>query len=131
MMSANVACNVRQFGAIADGETVTTAQLQSAIDTCGANGGGTVLVPAGAYVTGSLKLRSHVTLHLEAGATLLGSHIPEHFPIWASDWEGPGVKPGRMPLIGGENLDNVAITGRGTIDGRGRMWWDSQRLEPR
>ena len=122
--------NVRQFGAPGDGETPATAQLQAAIDACASAGGGTVLVPAGGYVTGTLWLRSNVTLHLESGATLLGSQRPDDFPLWASEWEGPGVKPGRAALICGENLDNVAITGRGTIDGRGRMWWDSQRLEP-
>lgn len=122
--------NVRQFGAVADGETRTTEQLQAAIDACAKAGGGTVLVPAGEYVTGTLWMRSHVTLHLEAGATLLGSHEPDDFPIWSSEWEGPGVKPGRASLICGEGLENVAITGRGAIDGRGQMWWDSQRLEP-
>jgi polygalacturonase len=125
-----VTFNVKQFGAVSDGETPTTAQLQSAINACGAAGGGTVLVPAGGYVTGTLWLRSRVTLHLEAGATLLGSQRPDDFPVWSSRWEGPGVKPGRAALICGENLDDVAITGRGTIDGRGRMWWDAQRREP-
>ena len=125
-----VTFNVKQFGAAGDGETLATAQLQAAIDTCARGGGGTVLVPAGGYVTGTLWMRSRVTLHLEAGATLLGSERPDDFPIWASEWEGPGVKPGRAALICGEGLEDVAITGRGTIDGRGRMWWDSQRREP-
>jgi polygalacturonase len=125
-----VAFNVKQFGATGDGETRATEQLQAAIDTCARGGGGTVLVPAGGYVTGTLWMRSNITLHLEAGATLLGSTTPDDFPIWSSAWEGPGVKPGRAALVCGEGLENVAITGRGTIDGRGQMWWDSQRQEP-
>jgi polygalacturonase len=124
--------DVTQFGAVRDGETNTTAQLQAAIDACGSGEGcgGTVLVPAGRYVTGSLSLRSNVTLHLEAGAVLLGSQNVNHLPLWSSRWEGPGVKPARAPLIGGEGLENIAITGRGTIDGRGQIWWDAQRREP-
>src|SRR5438045_1935566 len=104
--------DVTQFGAIRDGETNTTAQLQSAIDHCAAAGGGTVVVPAGRYVSGSLSLRSNVTLHLKAGAVLLGSQHFDDFPVWSSRWEGPGVKKTRVPLIGGEGLENIAITGR-------------------
>jgi polygalacturonase len=121
---------VQRFGAAADGETNATAQLQAAIDACAQGGGGTVIVPPGKYVTGTLWLRSNITLHLEAGATLLGSNRPDDFPLWSSDWEGPGVKRGRASLICGENLDNIAITGPGTIDGRGQTWWDSQRKDP-
>src|SRR3954469_6459794 len=122
--------DVTKFGAIGDGETVTTAHLQAAIDTAAAAGGGTVGVPAGRYVTGSLWLRSNITLHLDAGATLVGSARFDAFPIWPSRWEGPGVKPGRAALICGEGLENVAITGRGTIDGRGQIWWENQAKQP-
>ena len=72
-------CDVAEFGAIPDGETLTTAQLQSAIDACAHAGGGTVIVPAGNYVTGTLWLRSNITLHLEAGATLLGTSTNKPF----------------------------------------------------
>src|SRR3954464_1587221 len=111
---------VLQFSAVPDGRTLTTTQLQSAIDACGAAGGGTLLVPAGRYVTGTLWMRSNVTLHLDEGAVLLGSDRVDDFPICGSEWEGPGVKPGRASMICGERLKNVAITGRGTIDGRGQ-----------
>src|SRR5262249_28481439 len=122
--------NVLDFGALPDGETLTTKQIQRAIDTCGTLGGGTVLIPSGNYVTGTLWLRSNLTLHLEAGATLLGSQNFDAFPKWSSQWEGPGVKQGRAALICGEGLENIAITGRGTIDGRGKIWWESQLKEP-
>jgi polygalacturonase len=122
--------DVKQYGAVGDGETLTTAQLQAAIDACGNAGGGTVVIPAGQYVTGALWLRSNVTLHLESGATLLGSQRFDDFPKWSSKWEGSGVKLSRASLICGEGLENIAITGRGTIDGRGKIWWDSQRREP-
>jgi polygalacturonase len=129
-MSTIAAYNVRQFGAAGDGETPATAQLQAAIDACGRAGGGTVLVPPGGYVTGTLWMRSGVTLHLDAGATLLGSQRVDDFPVWNSDWEGSAVKIGRAPLICGEGLRDVAVTGPGTIDGRGQMWWDSHACEP-
>ena len=125
-----MAYEVSHFAAIADGVTNTTPHLQAAIDTCATKGGGTVIVPAGTYVTGTLWLRSNITLHLEAGAILLGSDNFDDFPIWSSRWEGDAVKKGRASLICGEGLENVAITGRGIIDGRGQIWWDSQRREP-
>jgi polygalacturonase len=118
--------DVKDFGAIADGSRTTTRELQAAIDACAAAGGGTVYVGAGRYVTGSLWMRSNLTLELDAGATLLGSEDFADFPEWQSKWEGPGVKPSPAALICGEDLDNVAVTGRGTIDGRGKVWWDAQ-----
>src|SRR5438093_6291884 len=72
--------NVRDFGTIADGETNTTRNLQAAIDAAANAGGGTVFVPAGKYVTGTLWLRSNINLHLDAGATLLGSQTADDFP---------------------------------------------------
>ena len=77
---------------------------------------------AGAYVTGALFLASHVTLHVDAGATLLGSQAPADYPIISSRWEG-SEQLTHAPLIGGRDLESVAVTGRGTIDGRGQCWW--------
>ena len=65
--------SVRDFGAAGDGATLDTQALQAAIDACAQTGGGTVFVPPGKYLTGSLFLKSRVTLHLDAGATLVGS----------------------------------------------------------
>jgi polygalacturonase len=116
--------NVLDCGAVRDGSSPTTAAIQKAIDQCGEAGGGTVLVPAGNYVTGTLWMRSHVNLHLDSGATLLGDQDIASFPLWASEWEGSRVKPMHAAMIAGEDLDGVAITGRGTLDGRGQKWWD-------
>ena len=105
--------DVRKFGAVADGETNTTSQLQAAIDACGLAGGGTVVFPAGQYVTGTLWLRSNVTLHLEAGAVLLGSQRFDDFPKWSSKWEGPGVKQSRAALIcSGDKSTCTSSSGR-------------------
>ncbi|MCS7033642.1 MAG: glycoside hydrolase family 28 protein [Phycisphaerae bacterium] len=122
---------ITRFGAVGDGETRNTRQIQATIDAAAEAGGGTVVVPAGTFVTGAIELRSNITLHLEPGATLLGSGKPEDFPLWRSRWEGAAdpsktSQPGRRPLIGGEGLRNVAITGRGTLDGNGRWWWQNR-----
>ena len=114
--------DVRDFGAAGDGRTLDTGAIQSAIEACGSAGGGTVLFLAGAYVTGSLTLRSHVTLHLEAGAILLGSEDPADYPLVRSRWEGVEQET-HAPLIGGSSLEGIAVVGRGTVDGRGEGWW--------
>jgi polygalacturonase len=84
------AFEVTQYGAVGDGKTSATDALQKAIDACGAAGGGTVLVPAGRYVTGALTLRSHVRLHLAPGATLMASTRTEDFPAICRMWPSPG-----------------------------------------
>ncbi len=114
--------DVRDFGAIGDGLTLDTQAIQEAIAACDTAGGGTVCFRAGAYVTGALFLRSHVTLHLEAGAVLLGSEDPADYPIIHSRWEGVEQET-HAPLIGGCQLEGIAIAGRGTVDGRGAAWW--------
>jgi polygalacturonase len=119
--------NVLETGAIADGVTSCTAALQKAIDLCGQKGGGTVFIPAGQYVSGTLWMRSHVTLHLDAGATILGDTNPAAFPIWQSKWEGTVALPAHAPLIAGEGLTKIAISGRGILDGRGPTWWEAFR----
>jgi polygalacturonase/pectin methylesterase-like acyl-CoA thioesterase len=116
--------NVRDFGAVPDGQTNDTAKLQAAIDACGAGGGGTVVVPPGNYVTGTLWMRSNVTLDIESGATLLGSQNAEEYPQWTSQWEGKKAVGGRAAMICGEGLENVSLVGHGVIDARGQFWWD-------
>lgn len=122
--------NVRHFGAVGDGDTSATAAVQRAIDAVASGGGGTVVVPAGGFVVGSLRLRSHVNLHLDAGATLLGSRNVHDFPEWVSRWEGPDAPRRRAAMLYGEGLEDVSVTGRGTIDARGDHWWALQRAAP-
>ncbi len=118
--------NVRDYGALGDGQALATPGLQAAIDACSRAGGGTVHVPAGHYVTGPLTLRSDITLHVGAGATLLASEDVSDYPVIRGRWEGVEQEV-YAPLIGGSGLCNVALTGRGTIDGRGACWWRRQR----
>lgn len=114
------------YGAAGDGVTPDTAAMQSAINACAERGGGTVTVPAGRYLTGALVLHDDITLHLEAGATLLGIQDTAAYPVIQSRWEGVEQLT-YMPLIAGQGLKNIAITGRGTIDGQGNYWWAAHR----
>jgi polygalacturonase len=116
--------DVTRFGAASDGSTLATAGLQRAIDACGAAGGGTVLLPPGRYLTGALFLRSHVTFHLSAGATLLATPDPEHYPTLKGREEGL-ERTVHASILTGQDLENVTISGRGTIDGQGEWWWDA------
>lgn len=103
--------DVTAFGAKADGHTLNSASIQAAIDFVSANGGGRVVFGPGKYVTGTIYLKSGVTLHLESGAAILGS-------VNAWDYtKDPYV--GWTAMIFAIKQDNVGITGEGTIDGRG------------
>jgi polygalacturonase len=111
--------NVRDLGAVPDGKTLCTAAIQQAIDRCSESGGGTVNLPPGTWLSGTLFLKNNVTLYLEAGSTLLGSADPKDYPeniVKTRSYTDNYVK---QSLIAGENVQNVAIRGRGTIDGQG------------
>ncbi|MEX0654637.1 MAG: glycosyl hydrolase family 28 protein [Phycisphaeraceae bacterium] len=105
-----------------------TAQLQQAMDACAAAGGGTVVVPPGRHEVGTIRLRSHVHLHLQAGATLLASDEPAIFPVLEMMTEGNGEL---TALVLADDVVNVTITGPGAIAGRGvgaMSWHDAKKL---
>jgi len=118
--------NVRENGALGDGQTLDSPAIQSVIEACAARGGGTVYLPAGRYLAGSLFLRDNISLHLDSGAVILGSENPADYPIVHNRWEGKHQDT-YAPLIAGQNLKNVSVTGRGTIDGRGGIWWQAKK----
>ena len=113
--------NVRDHGAKGDGKTLDTTALQAAIDACHRDGGGTVLVPAGTFHIGTVELKSNVTLHLAAAATLLGSadgkqyHAVDAIPLRGDSTLGDG----NWALIFAVDAKNVTIEGSGLIDGQG------------
>jgi polygalacturonase len=118
--------NVKDWGAVGDGSVLDTQAIQAAIDSASDAGGGTVFFPAGKYLSGSIFLRSSITLNLEAGAVLLGSQDPAVYPVVDGRWEGSDQKT-HASLIAGDDLNNIAVVGRGTIDGQGDAWWDRHR----
>src|ERR1035437_10140102 len=101
--------NITGYGAVADGKTNNTNVIQKAIDDASAGGGGRVEVPSGRFVTGVITLLSNVELHLDDNAFLLGSTLRADY--------GPGKA---SPLIVSNHQHHIAITGKGTIDGRGQ-----------
>lgn len=112
--------NVRAYGALNDSSRTTTSHLQAAIDAAHEAGGGTVLIPPGVYRSGTLFLKDNVSLHVQAGATILGS--PELADYVEMTW---GHNKDRQPyhLIVIKDAQNVAIEGGGTIDGNGPAFW--------
>lgn len=101
--------DVRNFDARGDGKVADTAAIQKAIDAAFATGGGTVLFPRGTYLSGSVQLRSRVTLHLEKGATLLGSPTRADY-----------FKLNFFALVWADSAEDIGISGAGTLDGNGK-----------
>ena len=114
--------DVRDYGAIGDGTTKNTEAFAKAIAACAASGGGTVHIPAGRYLTGSIELISNLTLDLDAGAVLLYSPDPTDSPLVRSRWECTTAWT-HAPLLHADGKENIAIVGRGTINGQGKNWW--------
>lgn len=116
--------NIRDFGAKGDGKTLDTAAVQAAIDACNKDKGGTVLVPAGTFVIGTVELKSNVTLHIAAQGKLLGStdgkqyHASDAIPL-DGGWT---MGDGNVGLIFAANAENITIEGNGIIDGRGTQF---------
>ncbi|KQB43522.1 glycoside hydrolase family 28 protein [Flavobacterium aquidurense] len=116
--------NINDFGAVADGKTSNTQAFEKAIKACAQNGGGKVLVPNGKYLTGPIHLESNVNLHLEDNAEILFSIDPKEYPIVHTSFEGTELM-NYSPLIYAKNKTNVAITGKGTLNGQANAtnWW--------
>ncbi len=117
------AYDVRSFGAVADGRTKCTESIARAIAAAGERGGGTIYFPGGTFLTGPIHLSSHITLFLDAGAVLkFSTNFDDYLPMVPSRWEGIEVT-NFSPFIYAQNAANIAIRGRGTLDGQGRTWW--------
>jgi len=120
--------DVTDYGATGDGTTDDTDAVQGAIEDCAAAGGGTVHLPAGEYVIEPVFLRDDVTLHLDGGATLLASEAIHDYSAMEGRRTGGEDERERTVAapISGQGVENVGITGRGTIDGQGQVWWDAK-----
>ena len=114
--------SVRDFGAVGDGRTKDTKAIQAAVDRCHSAGGGTVLVPAGAYLTGTIYLKDNIDLHLGPGATLKGSTEREDYnadDAFAQNQVFTTEHVTGAHLILAVEAKNVSISGHGVIDGSG------------
>lgn len=114
------------FGAVPDGKTLNTAAIQAAIDACHAAGGGRVVGGPGRFLTGSVRLKDHVELHVSRGCRLIGSPNPDDYQRLTS----PGFRDAHAPentadyLIGAAHATDIAITGPGEIDASGTAFYD-------
>jgi polygalacturonase len=112
--------NVTNYGAIGDGKTMNTSAIQKTIDTASAGGGGTVLIPAGKFLTGPFTLASSINLHLVKNATILISDDLANYP---------SAKGRYQDSITAGGAQDLEISGEGTIDGQGNAWWTAFRAD--
>lgn len=112
--------NVTNFGAIGDGKTLNTVAIQKTIDNCSMQGGGMVLIPDGTFVSGTILLKNDVTLMLHESAILLGSTDIADYQVIDGFKDGRGAKMGYC-FIGGVDVKNGGISGKGKINGNGKL----------
>ncbi|PRD54608.1 glycoside hydrolase family 28 protein [Sphingobacterium gobiense] len=116
---------ITEYGAGSDSTVLSTQFINDAIEACHTDGGGRVVVPKGTFLTGAIHLKSNVNLHLEDGAKLLFSRNTEDYkPLVKSRWEGMECM-NYSPLIYAYGQENIAITGKGILDGNANNehWW--------
>ena len=113
--------NIMDHRAIGDGQTMNTKAIDEAIQECAQAGGGKVVVPAGVWLTGPIRFKSNINLHLEAGAVIMFSRNREDFPLVPTPTPSSKNYACANPIYG-YDLENIAITGDGIIDGSGEVW---------
>ena len=115
------AFNIKDYGASGNKADDAGPAIQKAIDAAAAAGGGTVYLPPGQYTSGTLRLRSHVNIYLESGSTLFASEKAEAF-----DFQKEKSKDA---LFFGEDIEDLAISGHGTVDGQAKYFWAPDTIE--
>jgi alpha-L-rhamnosidase len=118
----DVRAPITDFGAVADGKTINTKAIQAAIDHLASSGGGTVVVPAGKFLSGAIFLKPGVNLHVDKDGVLAGSQDINDFPIGPTRIEGH-FQDWLPALVNADHCDHVRIDGPGTLDGRGQPFW--------
>ena len=117
----NYEVNLKKFGAVGDGLTLNTKTFEKAIAALSKKGGGRLVVPQGVWFTGPIVLKSNIELHLEVGAVIQFSGDEELYPLIQTSFEGLDTRRCQSPLSA-NGCENIAITGRGVIDGNGQCW---------
>ena len=112
--------NVLDFGATGKKSGDARPAIQKAIDAAALAGGGVVYFPPGEYTSGTLRLRSHVNLYLESGSTLFASEDPAAFDVQSLK--------SKDALFFGEDLEDISIAGRGTVDGQAKYFWTEDKV---
>ncbi|GAA5020955.1 glycoside hydrolase [Marivirga lumbricoides] len=112
---------ITDFKAIGDGLFMNTEAINKTINEVAEKGGGKVVIPRGVWLTGPITLKSNINLHLEEGALLIFSDDKSLYPLVETSFEGLNTYRTQSP-ISGKNLENIAITGSGIIDGNGDAW---------
>lgn len=113
--------NVMNYGAVADGMTLNSNAINKTIEECFKQGGGTVLIPRGSFVTGPIIMKSNINLHLAKGALVIFSPDFNQYPLVVSTFEGVEAARCQSPVTA-EYLENIAITGEGIMNGNGYYW---------
>jgi polygalacturonase len=113
--------DIVSFGAKGDGITLNTESINKTIASVSEKGGGVVLIPSGLWLTGPIELKSNVNLHLKRDAILQFTADFNQYKLVQGNWEGQPAWRNQSP-ISGVNLENIAITGTGIIDGNGGAW---------
>ncbi len=113
--------SITKYGAIADGNTLNTKKINAAIDALSKKGGGVILIPSGLWLTGPIVLKNNINLHLATGSTLLFTKDFNEYPLIKANWEGLPQMRNQSP-ISATGATNIAITGKGIIDGNGDTW---------
>ena len=119
VLAANALFNIRDYGAKGDGVALDTAAINQAIEACAKSAGGQVLFPAGRYLSGTVRLKSHITLRFDVGAALVGTTNLDQYQQPAVPSFMTEAKWGKWHrgLVVGENIEDVTIAGPGVIDG--------------
>lgn len=122
IVDSSAVYNVLEHGVRPDGKTLNTRTIQAVIDQATENGGGVVYFPPGRYLTGTVFLKSHVTIHLENGAVILGSlDIDDYVPVGEEKLNHSARQ--QRHLIYAGDAEGIGIEGKGIIDGRGPAFW--------
>ena len=117
--------NIIDYGAVADGKTLCTKAFENTVDACSQAGGGRVVIPPGVFLTGAIRLKNNVNLFISEGAVVKFSTDPkDYLPVVLARWEGVDLM-NYSPLIYAYGKENIAVTGKGLLDGQGdnNHWW--------
>jgi len=115
-------CNIKEYGAVGDGETLNTEAFRKAIEDCSKKGGGKVIIPKGKWLSGAIHLKNNINLYLAENSELIfTANLKDYLPAVFSRFQGIELY-NYSPPIYAKDCENIAITGKGKIIGNGEEW---------